>query len=97
MVLTSTSTPQKIVAFEPAPRNLFCLTQTILKLPPRYRDRVALFPVAAGNADGTSQIFAAERNHGHSVVGQPVRELRAQPLSPGISILDDAVHFDRHW
>lgn len=67
-------TTANIVAFEPAPANLFCLSSTFLKLPAKYQVRVALMPVAAGSTDATSTIYAAHRNHGHSVVGRPVSD-----------------------
>jgi FkbM family methyltransferase len=60
-------TDAHIVAVEPAPKNLFCLTSTLLKLPEKYRRRVALLPVAAGHKTTHSNIFAAQGNQGHSI------------------------------
>jgi hypothetical protein len=66
-------TDARIIAFEPAPANLFCLTSTLLKLPEEYRARVALFPIGAGDANIESVIYAKSDNHGHSVVRQRLR------------------------
>ena len=43
------TTSASILAFEPHPKNLFCLTNTLMKLDQHYRDRVFLFPIALGS------------------------------------------------
>jgi FkbM family methyltransferase len=62
------TTDASVVAFEPSPPNLFRLTSTLLSLPRHVRNRVALFPVALGDATGTVSIMANPRNSGNTQV-----------------------------
>lgn len=62
------TTDASVVAFEPSPPNLFRLTSTLLDLPRHVRDRVALFPVALGEATGTVSIMANPSNSGNTQV-----------------------------
>ena len=72
--MLSQHTEANIIAFEPAPKNLFALTSTVLQLEPQYRSRVALFPIGAGDVDMSSIIYSKTDNMGHSVVGKPVSD-----------------------
>jgi len=88
MLLTSTA---PIVAFEPHPRDQFCLTSTLVALSQEQRDRVSLFPIALGNEKGSgSTIYAAKGNMGNSVVGVVVKDranrISTQDLYPPIPI-----------
>mmetsp|Transcript_99 Transcript_99/g.130 ORF Transcript_99/g.130 Transcript_99/m.130 type:complete len:408 (+) Transcript_99:271-1494(+) len=69
------STDANIVAFEPNPKNLYPLKNTLRKLPKHYQDRVALFPVALGSTKSSSTIFSASNNMGNSHVGKAVADL----------------------
>jgi len=68
-MLLSTSASD-IRVFEPNPANLFCLTSTLLKLPSAMRLRVTLYPVALGQYQVRSAIYAQKGNMGNSAVGQ---------------------------
>jgi hypothetical protein len=46
----------RVVVVEPEPRNLFALTSTLLSLPPQYRERVAVLPIAAGDIGGVTSM-----------------------------------------
>ena len=63
------TTESPIIAFEPEPMNLFCLTNTIMRLEPRYRDRFLLFPFAVSDAQGTAQIQAQVGDMGNAFLG----------------------------
>ena len=58
-------TDAEIVAFEPLPKNLFCLTSTLLANP-LLAARVSLFPVAIGNETSTAYIDATDNNYGNA-------------------------------
>jgi len=69
MLLTTNAT---ILAFEPHPKNQFCVTSSLRALEsvkPEYRDRVIFFPIGLGTKTDTSTIVAAKGNMGHSTVG----------------------------
>ena len=68
------STNASIIAFEPHPKNLLCLKQTISKLEPDLQNRVVVVPVALGEEQGTSKIYSAFNNMGNSVVGKIVKD-----------------------
>jgi FkbM family methyltransferase len=80
------TTNAKIVAFEPAPSNLFCLTSTLSALPPNLRDRVFLFPIGAGDAPIQSTIHVARDNRGNSVIGREIRDFPSQEFLPPMPI-----------
>jgi hypothetical protein len=80
-------TDANIVAWEPAPKNLFVLTSTLMQLEEKYRKRVALFPVGAGDVDMASVIYAKVDNMGHSVVGKPVDD---DPTTPNHFLVSTA-------
>ncbi|CAJ1965763.1 unnamed protein product [Cylindrotheca closterium] len=63
------TTESPVIAFEPEPMNLFCLTNTIMRLEPRYRDRFLLFPFAVSDAPGTTQIQAQVGDMGNAFLG----------------------------
>ena len=63
---------KSIIAFEPNPANLFCLTSTLMRLAPKQRQRVTLYPFALGEKAMESKIFSATHNMGNSVVGKMV-------------------------
>jgi len=75
-MLLSTDAP--IVAFEPHPKNLLCIRETISRLEPELRRRVVVVPVALGDEHGSSTIYSAKNNMGNSVVGQVVKDYDAQ-------------------
>lgn len=68
------STNATIIAFEPNPRNYFCLTSTLVKMDKHYRDRVFLFPIALGKEASASTINGAKNNQGNSVVGKVIKD-----------------------
>lgn len=72
------STDANIIAFEPHPRNRFCLHSTISKLSYEYQNRVALIPVALGNNKRVSTIYSARGNMGNSVVGKMIKDFDSQ-------------------
>ena len=63
------ATDANIIAFEPSPRNLFCLTSTLLRLHPDLRSRVTLFPIGIGDKKTSEIMFGAQGNYGNSVIG----------------------------
>ncbi|KAL3935895.1 MAG: hypothetical protein SGBAC_008674 [Bacillariaceae sp.] len=69
------TTESPVIAFEPEPTNLFCLTNTILRLEPRYRDRFLLFPIALSDTQDatgdttTTQIQAQVGDMGNAFLG----------------------------
>eukprot|EP00526_Cylindrotheca_closterium_P013750 CAMPEP_0113658828 /NCGR_PEP_ID=MMETSP0017_2-20120614/31992_1 /TAXON_ID=2856 /ORGANISM="Cylindrotheca closterium" /LENGTH=347 /DNA_ID=CAMNT_0000573257 /DNA_START=101 /DNA_END=1145 /DNA_ORIENTATION=- /assembly_acc=CAM_ASM_000147 len=63
------TTDSPVIAFEPEPMNLFCLTNTILRLEPRYRDRFLLFPFALSDEEGSTQIQAQVGDMGNAFLG----------------------------
>lgn len=83
MLLTTNAT---IYAFEPHPRNLFCLTSTLMGMGAEYRNRVSLFPIALGSEAGSSTINAAKDNWGNSVVGKVIKDQPSQQFDAAIPI-----------
>jgi FkbM family methyltransferase len=83
VLLTTNAT---IVAFEPAPTNLFILTSTLRALPMSLRDRVVLFPIGLGDKDMQSTISVSRDNRGNSVVGQEIRDFPSQEFLPPMPI-----------
>ncbi len=75
------NTDAPIVAFEPNPKNLYALTETLRGLPKKYRDRVVLFPLALGSSRGSNTIYGASDNLGNSVVGKVVKDYAVQTFS----------------
>eukprot|EP00977_Amphora_coffeiformis_P002464 scaffold464_cov181-Amphora_coffeaeformis.AAC.2 len=75
------STDARIIAFEPHPKNLFVLQQSIAALDQSYQDRVVLVPVALGPESTTNTIYAAEGNMGNSVVGKIIKDNNRQKFS----------------
>jgi len=63
------TTEAPVIAFEPEPINLFCLTNTILRLEPRYRDRFLLFPFALSDTPGSKQMQAQMGDMGNAFLG----------------------------
>lgn len=72
------STDAKIIAFEPHPKNLFVLLNTIAAMDESYQERVAVVPVALGGESSTDIIYAARGNMGNSVVGKIIKDNRKQ-------------------
>jgi FkbM family methyltransferase len=93
MLLTTNAT---ILAFEPHPHNLFCLTSTLSKMAEKYRNRFTLFPIALGDKEASSTINAAQDNMGNSVVGKQVKGYNAQtfldPIPIQVERLDDVLN-----
>lgn len=75
-----------IVAFEPHPKNQFCLTSTLMALSQEQRDRVSFFPIALGSDEGSSTIHAAKGNMGNSVVGSVIKDSGFQSFYPPMPI-----------
>jgi FkbM family methyltransferase len=92
MLLTTNAT---IVAFEPHPRNQFCLTSTLSKMDAVYRDRFSLFPIALGKEAANSTINAARGNMGNSTVGKQIKDTDSQtffdPMPIHVERLDDVL------
>lgn len=84
MLLT---TQARIVAFEPNPQNLFCLTSTLMRMEPALSSRVVLFPIGGGDANLGSEISSDASNLGNSVIG-----VKASTTNPGASA---AIHVRR--
>ena len=89
------STNAHVIAFEPHPRNQFCLTSTLMELPLEMRQRVTYFPIALGKESGPSTIHAADGNFGNSVVGKEIKDFAKQQFQQPIPIvmerLDDVL------
>jgi FkbM family methyltransferase len=83
-MLLTTKAP--IIVFEPDPRNLFCLTQTLMALSQELRDRVSLFPIALGSEKGSSTINTAHGNMGNAVIGSPIKDTPGQQFHEPIPI-----------
>jgi len=91
------TTNARIVAFEPDPRNLWHLTSTLAQLEPHLRKRVYVFPVALGDATGTSEIHVAADNRGNAIVGQSIQDRDTtnqtflEPMSIQVERMDDLI------
>jgi FkbM family methyltransferase len=89
------TTDATVVAFEPAPTNLFVLTSTLLALPATLRRRVWLFPIGLGDTAMESTINVDSTNRGNSVVGVKVQEAEGRnylpPLPISVERLDDVI------
>lgn len=72
------STDAKIIAFEPHPKNLFVLLNTIAAMEESYQERVVIIPVALGGDTSIQTIYAAHGNMGNSVVGKIIKDNRKQ-------------------
>jgi len=72
------STDAKVIAFEPHPKNLFVLLNTIAAMEESYQERVVIVPVALGGKSSTEIIYAAKGNMGNSVVGKIIKDNRKQ-------------------
>eukprot|EP00980_Cylindrotheca_fusiformis_P006277 scaffold1340_cov122-Cylindrotheca_fusiformis.AAC.20 len=95
-MLFTTSDTTPIIAFEPEPMNLFCLTNTILRLEPRYRDRFILFPFALGDAENGSIIHSKVGDYGNAVIGNEAVQDRTKekfknPVPIRIETLDSVL------
>jgi FkbM family methyltransferase len=92
MLLTTNAT---ILAFEPNPRNQFCLTSTLSQMGAEYRNRFTLFPIVLGDKEASSTIHAPQDNMGNSVVGKQVKDLSEQtfldPIPIQVERLDDVL------
>mmetsp|Transcript_6022 Transcript_6022/g.6718 ORF Transcript_6022/g.6718 Transcript_6022/m.6718 type:complete len:247 (-) Transcript_6022:61-801(-) len=64
-----------IIAFEPNPKNLFPMRETISRLHKSYQARVVVFPIALGSVESSNIIAAANNNMGNSQVGSTVKDL----------------------
>ena len=68
------TTNAKIFAFEPSVENLFCLTNTLLKLPAELQNRVALFPIALGKSNELRGLVEEQFNQGHHYISPKSNE-----------------------
>jgi len=93
MQLLMATSQVQILAFEPNPRNLYCLTATLSGLPVRLKSRVNLFPIGLGSAESEQQIYAEIGNNGNSVVGLETKYRPGVQYHPAVPIfierLDD--------
>jgi len=78
-MLLSTDAP--IIAFEPNPKNIFVLTQTISRMEKSYQERIVIVPVALGDEKGSNKMYAASNNMGNSVVGKVIKDFHKQQFS----------------
>jgi len=78
------------LAFEPSPRNLFYLTNSILANPETTK-KVTLYPVALGNESMKMPIFQESGNAGNTVVGLPAHTSNHPLASIEVRKLDDIV------
>jgi FkbM family methyltransferase len=92
------TTDAPIFAFEPEPMNLFCLTNTIMRLEERYRERFILFPFALGDTERDSVINSQIGDFGNSVIGEVVKDRAKEkfrhPVPIHIEPLDSIVTAD---
>ena len=80
------STNANILVFEPHPRNLFVLQQSMLRLGANYSNRVALVPTALGGQSTKAQLFPAKGNMGNSVIGKPIGDSESQEFEEPLVI-----------
>jgi FkbM family methyltransferase len=80
------TTNAHVIAFEPDPRNLFCLTSTVMAMGPQYINRVTLFPIALGVEAMGSTINLAKGNMGGGIVGDGVPDHRRKEFHDPIPI-----------
>jgi FkbM family methyltransferase len=78
-------TDAEIVAFEPLPKNLFCLTSTLLANP-HLAARVTLFPIAVGEETSTAYIDATPQNYGNASLSS-----NSKGTKMAIERLDDVI------
>merc|ERR1712154_73033 len=83
-----------IVAFEPHPKNLLCLKETISKLEPELQNRIVLVPTALGEDQGNSTIYSAFNNMGNSVVGKIVKDYDDQKFETKMQFTIPVERFD---
>lgn len=76
------TTNANVIAFEPHPMNLYNLKQTVSRLPPELRNRLALFPIGLGDATTTARIYSAKHNMGNSVLGKIIKDDPQQEFDP---------------
>lgn len=95
-VLLTTPDHVHLVAFEPHPKNLYCLTSTLGRLPLRLRQRVTLFPVALGSQPTMSTLHTAAGNFGNSAVSKPNPDYENQkimePIPIPVEVMDDLIN-----
>jgi len=91
------TTSASILAFEPHPRNLFCLTSTLMKLDKQYRNRVFLFPIALGSESKISKMTGLENNLGHSMIyNKPLNEQYHSVINIPVERLDSILSIEAH-
>lgn len=82
----------QVVSFEPNPKNLFYLTSSVLNNP-GSSSRLALFPMALGQADAAHKMFMTPGNAGNTVLDEaiaanPISDV--QPVNAETTTLDEA-------
>ena len=87
-----------LVVFEPNPANLWHLTRTLAWATednPTIRDRVAVYPIGAGNASASSWLYEDPGNGGNSVLDHPAEFTSVtsarQPLRVEVRALDEVL------
>jgi len=89
------TTSASILAFEPHPRNLFCLTSTLMQMDLKYRKRVFLFPVALGSESKMDTMTGMENNFGHSLIyHQPLSDEYHPVINIPVERLDSIVSIE---
>ena len=88
MVLQSS---MNVIVVEPHPIKLFHLTSTIMKLDARFRERIIVLPIAAGDREDTAFLFSGDRNYGDDVD----EKFRNESLEVPIHRLDHVLWLSR--
>ena len=98
-ILLTTPSNIHVVAFEPNPRNLFCLTSTLGRLPYHIQHRVTVFPVALGATMAKSTLHMEVGNFGNSIVSKGgISENPSlnflEPIEIHVEVLDELLDFN---
>lgn len=80
-----------VIVVEPHPIKLFRLTSTILKLDAKFRERIIVLPIAAGDQEDAAFLFSGDRNYGDNVDEQ----FRNESLEVPIHRLDRVLWLSR--
>jgi len=78
----------EVVAFEPNPKNYFYLTGSVLKNQ-GFKERLALFPLALGQAAGSHPMYMQVGNAGNTVLDNAVGATEKQKVNARTTTLDE--------